>query len=897
MPTKTESISLFLQALTHDDLANLYDAGMECQVNVAQDGGERIAGEYMGRRWQGYTDNLTVWKAFRIPYHANTEPEFNDSEIKFDLAMHAEAVGMTGWDWKNQCSKWVAFDFDAIIGHSDKNAGNLTNEELENVKNIATQIDWVTIRKSTSGHGLHIYVYVDNIPTKNHTEHSALARAILGKMSAETGFDFETKVDICGGNMWVWHRKMKGTDGLTLIKQGTVLSDVPINWRDHVKVVSGSSHRTIPIDIPEPERSKWEELCGQRYKVKLDDDHQALIKWLHESGAAAWWDQDHWMLVTHTAHLKDAYDDLNMRGHFDTQSTGKDHGDHNCFLFPMRDGAWAVRRYSHGVQEHISWDQDGAGWTRCFLNRKPDLATAAKTFGGLEDPKGGFIFQEAEVAAKAARLLGVDFKYNPSYAYRETTLKQHKDGRLIVEIENRDNDNSDKMGGWLRKGRKPWTQIFNIQASSPTEREVGNYDDLIRHTITETGEDYGWLIKSNNVWQEEPLVHIKLALASMYFKTAEITTILGSSVFKCWKLVNKPFKPEYPGDREWNRHAAQFRFKPSQNVEDLHYPSWMAILNHCGGGLDRIISDHPWCQANGILTGGDYFKVWIASLFQHPDEPLPYIFMYGPQNSGKSIFHEALSLLLTKGYRRADHALSNQSGFNGELEGAIICVVEETDLRRNKNAYNLIKDWVTAREISIRALYKNPFHVKNTTHWIQCANDHQACPIFTGDTRITMAYVEGLSLIDLIPKRRLIASLEEEASDFLAAVLHLEIPESDDRLNVPVIDSEEKVIAQELNQSDLEFFISEKCVPINGHMIKFSDFYTKFLEWVDPNSIHDWSKKRVGKELPPHFPKARLRTTNQVHIGNVAWAGTTEHIAGERYVIKGTWLIQEGEEK
>jgi hypothetical protein len=63
-------------------------------------------------------------------------------------------------------------------------------------------------------------------------------------MSSITGFDFQSKVDVCGGNMWVWHRKMVGTDGLSLIKEGTELCDIPINWQYHLRVVKKQSHKT-----------------------------------------------------------------------------------------------------------------------------------------------------------------------------------------------------------------------------------------------------------------------------------------------------------------------------------------------------------------------------------------------------------------------------------------------------------------------------------------------------------------------------------------------------------------------------------------------------------------------------------------------------------------------------
>jgi len=876
MPTKTQAVNLFLRAKTHADLANLYSLNMECQVNVAQDGGERVEDSFKGRTWHGWTDGLTTWKSFRIPYKASTDPEYTDYEMKYDLASHVEAIGMTGWDWKNRVSKWVAYDFDAIVGHSDKHANKLTNKELDAVRDAACEIDWVTVRKSTSGSGLHIYVLLDDIPTSNHNEHAALGRSILGMMSAITGFDFASKVDICGGNMWVWHRKMEGTEGLKIIKQGCKLLDVPSNWMDHVQVITGSRRKNLPQDIDAGSAEDlFAELTGQRPKVPLDADHKRLIEYLRESNALWWWDQDHHMLVSHTHYLKLAHVELTLKGFFESNTDASNLNEQNCFLFPLRKGGWTVRRYSIGVQEHESWSQDGAGWTRCFFNREPDLQTAARAFGGLEDPKGGFILREAEIAEKVGELLGVRLNVGTPMRGRETHLKEHRDGRLLVEVERKEQDLADEMKGWLPKKDK-WIKMFNAQVASPTEPDVGNYDDMVRHLVTETSEDYGWMIKSDSTWRSEPLTHIRVALMSLGMNNKDVTGVLGSSIFKCWRVVNKPFQPEYPGDREWNRNAAQLKYLPSKDKENLNYRTWQRLLDHCGSGLDESVRHDPWCRANGIVKGGDYLKCWIASLFQEPLEPLPYLFLYGPQNSGKSILHESLSLLLTKGYKRADAALISQAGFNAELEGALICVVEETDLKKNNIAYNRIKDWVTSRELNIHCKGKTPYHISNATHWIQCANDHQACPIFTGDTRITMCYVEPLSPIDLIPKRDLIIMLEKEAGDFMASVLDLELPASIDRLNVPVLSTEDKTIVQQLNQTDLERFISEKCSYANGIEIKFSEFVEQFHEWIDPNEIHRWSKIRVGRELPPQFPKGRSRQTGQFYIGNIGWANN-EH--------------------
>jgi len=491
---------------------------------------------------------------------------------------------------------------------------------------------------------------------------------------------------------------------------------------------------------------------------------------------------------------------------------------------------------------------------------------------GLESPKGGFVFRDGESAGAAARLLGVDLGITTALLGRKVTLKEHKDGRLVAAIPHDPNDIADKMKGWLADKGK-WTRIFNTRVSAPMEKETANCDNLVRHLITEQDEDYGWVLQREGKFGMEPITHIRIALSSLGIPAKETATILGSSVFRPWKLVNRPFEAEYPGNRQWNRDGAQLRFLPKE-TGPYNYPHWMKILEHAGRGLDDSIKKHPWCIANGILTGADYLKCWIASLFQESMESVPYLFFYSAeQSTGKSTFHEALELLLTKGYKRADAAMTSQGGFNKELEGALICVIEETDLNQDKVAYSRMKDWVTATEILIHAKGETPYHTRNSTHWIQCSNDFKACPIFPGDTRVTMINVPSLDPLDLIPRKRFIPLLEKEASDFLGDILSIEIPPTNDRLNIPVIETADKDIIQQLNMDPLESFLNEKCRVSYGDMIKFSDFFDAFKAWIDPNDVQKWSKIKVGRSLPPQYPKARIRKSGEFHIGNITWIG------------------------
>lgn len=875
-PMKTEAIKRFLAHFTHPDLAALYSFDMEVQVNVGQDGGERVEGEYRGRQWSGWTDSASTWKPIRIPLHANTEPEYTDTELNYDLVEHGEGIGMTGWDWVNRCSRWVGFDFDAITGHSERHQGKLTDTQLGEVEANVQDIPWVTVRRSTSGKGLHLYVFVDAVPTANHNEHAALARSILGVVSGLTGYDFQAKVDICGGNMWVWHRKMKGTDGLTILKPGGVFHDIPHNWRDHIKVITGKRRKILPGFVEENNNpdgeSQFDELTGQCTKIPLEPEHRRLMEWLHMNGYPSTWTADHHMLITHTHGLAKAHEELELKGTFQTLAQGSTSGDHNCFCFPLRRGSWAIRRYSPGVQESPTWDQDGAGWTRCYFNRDPDLASAARSSEGLEHPSGGFHFRHAEQAQKAALLLGTNLGLPNYLVMRETKLKENRDGKLVAEVKHEASDNPADMKEWIQEG-KVWKRVFNAQTSSPVGVEVGNYDDVVRHIVTQNeGEDYGWVLKTDGSWRVEPLKHVQIALKAHGLSGKEAEGVLGGSVNKPWMIVNEPFQPEYPGDRAWNRGAAQFRYTPTADRDNISYPTWMKILNHIGSGLDDAIRGNGWARANGIKSGADYLKCWIASLFQEPNQPLPYLFLYSEsQNTGKSILHEALSLLITRGIARADTSLISQSNFNGELENAVLCVVEETDLKRHKVAYNRIKDWVTSREISIHKKGQTPYSIPNRTHWVQCANDQASCPVFDGDTRITMIGVAPLEPSELIPKKAMIPKLEKEAADFLSDMLALELPESNDRLNVPVIVTEEKLRMQEGNKSHLQLFVAEHCHQINGRTISIAEFYARFTEWLEAPYIQDWSKIKVGREMPAHFPKGRLPKNGQWCWGNISW--------------------------
>jgi len=636
MPKVTEAIQNFLRArrTAHNgpdllDRILAHPGAMEIQVNVAADNGEPVDGKR-----STYTDGEYEWFNVRIPKNAASEPEFRDYELRWPLDLHVEGIGWTGWDWQARRSRAVGFDFDAITGHA-KGIG-VSNEELERIKQAAMSLPYVEVRKSTGGAGLHPYVYFDDegVPTANHTEHAALARCILGMMSSETGFDFASQIDACGGNMWFWHRKMTPeNEGLKLIKPAEKvlsISDLPANWRDHIEVVTRRRAK-VRVQVENEYLDPFEALTSARRVVPLDETHKQILAELSNSGFTTIWVPDHHLCKTHTKALEKLMESGKYKGIYRTISQGRNPGTPNCFWFPLENGGCRVYRFSPGVREAETWNQDREGWTNCYFNCKPNLQTAAKAMGAQEDPdQGGFLFKNPAQAVEAAKVLGQKIQLPKGMlsedSKRKTRLKAHKDGRLVMQVSKKPGEKEKSLHGWISKNDK-WVKLFDVLTDTK-RNDVSHteHDDTIRQLVSPSYEDAGWYLRADDkTWQRFGTEKVKMRLHSLGYPKPEVELILGSTIGKAWKLVNVPFQPEYPGNRQWNVDAAQYVYKPAnlQYDEMPFHPHWDRVLKHCGQDLDSTVRGNDWCKLHNIKSGADYLLYWIAFLLRDPFQPLP----------------------------------------------------------------------------------------------------------------------------------------------------------------------------------------------------------------------------------------------------------------------------------
>ena len=863
-----------------------------------------------------YEQDGEIFGPVRWPYDAKGtygDPHYSNPPIQFIPVNRVKAIGTTWWDWKNKHSVGLGFDFDSLIDHAE--GVGVSQGEIEKLDNI--DVPWLEVVRSTRGNGRHVYIWFqDPFPvTANHDEHSALARAFIPLIAEHTNLDIDSNVDCSGMVMWIHHiATTKENQGYSLVKPATQIltaEHVPPNWRDHLEVVSGSRTKVRvqgwTADGTPTEGDELDEMTQAHAKVKLDETHLAILEDLENTGHTSLWVHDHHLWQGHTAGLKQVYDEWKehgkpMKGLFDTNSMDSDPGKPNCFMRPKPDGAWDVYRFGEGTEECPLWDMQGK-FTHTTYNYPPTLKQVCLAAGGYEGPseKDGYLFDEQCELESALEMLGSKLELPPRADGRQLSLHAGEFDKIILVIAKERSDDKKDFPYFVKtsRGWERWIKdaIKTSDAEQSNQEIWSELDGKIRALKLSgvAGSEFdSWVVfDGDEKWTAHPKDNVTAFLSSLGFKK-NASAIIGDAVYRAWELVNEPFQPEYPGGRKWNRDAAQFVYAPVvlQEGEVLSHPTWTRVMEHCGYDLNQYIPELPWCKDWGILTGGDYLTAWVACMFQNPFGKLPYLFMYGPQNSGKSSFHEAISLLLTKGVAKADRALTSEQGYNGELMDAVLAVIDEVDISRaGMSVYNKIKEWVTGVTISIHAKYRPVQDVRNTLHFVQMSNTRNSLPVYAGDTRITAINVPCLE--EEIPRDKLHSLLKQEAPHFMRTLLDYDVPEASGRLMLPVIETAGKAEAADSNRNELEQFVEENCFEVPGHAIKLSDLKDKFHATLEDYQIQDWRLGYIKNVMSESYLVGRSPKLNQTIVGNLTFNKDAQPCAP--YVKSGSNIMKEGE--
>jgi len=502
--------------------------------------------------------------------------------------------------------------------------------------------------------------------------------------------------------------------------------------------------------------------------------------------------------------------------------------------------------------EHHLWGSDRGGWTYCRFDSPCDLSTAARLHKGSEDDRGRYVFRTLIHAVAALQELDIFLETCPELASRSTTVYVKQNTKVVLEIGKEPRDPK-WIEGWAPKNKFTWQHIIHLEIDAGPDENKEAPDSIVKYVISDMHE-VGYALRTQQGWVFTRSTTTQKYLTGMH-TNKEAIIMLAQAIGLPWKIVSKPFQPEFPGNREWNLGAAQLRCMPREG----EHPNWDRIFDHLGQDLDGALSENPWAVKHGVLSGADWLRMWVAFVLRFPEKRLPYIFLYSQmQNTGKSILHEAIShCLVERGVVMADTALS--TGFNGEIKNAVICIVEEKNLKYSKDAYNKIKNWTTAPRISIHIKNMTPYDQTNYTHWIQTGNRLDECPIAKGDTRIVLIHTQVLE--EDIPKTAFLSSLKEEAPAILYTLMNLFLPESEGRMALPTVTTALKAEQMDANQSELEKWLKLHIHVCNGSSLPLYQVWQAFLQDLPDRRRGYWPEAHFRRMLPDWLIRAQVSGT------------------------------------
>ncbi len=843
-PTKRDGFAAFLNKRIAESpyLIPKWSPNLETQIFVHE------GSTPVGDQENVWTDGEQVWGHHRWPHKAGTAPYYKDEPLTFSPGQHTSRIGSTWWDWVNKRSVAVTFDID-VTGGSHAASTNMVDENrLAEIVEALKGVGYITMVRSTGGKGVHGYAFfnpADMPVTNNHHEHTAVGKAVVAKMSHDSGIDFvgDKIIDVKGVVSWFWADSSPADHpGFTLIHEARYQltnADLP-DWR---AAELSSPNAPIKIEGFTDTGAKVVETIDGEFEVhELDETHKEILKELEDMGWSFTWIDKFNQARTHTSALKALHEKRKaegrpLKGLFETitsNSGGKSKP--NCYIAPRPGGAFRVARFGNSTSEHGLWDTfEDKSWI--FFNQETNVLGVLRRYAASYD--GNKLVFSAKRLTEALAVLESTLPGEAEIT-GAITLQLQQDGRFIAHLPK----DHDTPSGWKKGKAGPTLELGVVHCEIIFRRnQLEEADKEVRHVITQQGEPYGWCLKTNNGWVlYRNYSEISPRMTVRFGKDAK--AVQDEMMRSPWRLVNIPFGKEYPGGRDWNKDSPQLAFEPSATAGD--HTHFDMILDHLGKSLDSAVQRTEWCSKWSIFTGADYLRYWIAALIKEPTQPLPYLFFFGPQNSGKSIFFEMLDLLFTCGVVSASSALSGT--FNAELGSCVVGYIDEKDLSGMRDGiYAKIKEWITARRILIHRKGFTPYLQVNTIHLVQCSNSEQYIRIDAGDTKITAIEVNPIK--EVIPKARLEQLLRVEAPFFVRTLLLTSLPEPIDRLRVPPLTSDAKSDLERMNMKPVEACAHEVLRQCNGSAVRVQDFYEAYVAYCQANDHTPESVIAVSRTL------------------------------------------------
>jgi hypothetical protein len=870
MSSIREGMTQFLNARVAESpyLIPKWSQDLESQVLVHE--GSNAIGETT------WTDGSEVWFQHRWPYKAGTAPFYKDKPLTFSPGTHLRRFGSTWWNYKAKRSVAVALDIDLEDEHA-KSTTTVTPAQLSELIGKLGKLDYLTLVRSSGGGGVHIYCFFDENDqpeAANHNEHTQVAKALIAKISDDIGYDLNQHMDAKGVVFWLWSCDSPADHaGYELIKEQTQsLGSKDLEGYRSAGLASPNASKKMRGFTDSGEEVESTEVGGGYKEYDLEPWHTQFLKDLEDEGYGFHWEAAYKMAHTHTCAILAVLEKYKAagkpaKGLFTTVSKGNDKTKPNCYITPRPGGVFQCKRFGTATAETALWQtRDDDTW--CFINTETPVLIVLKKFATSYD--GTKMVFEPSRLEEAMQVFG--HTLGPSHLNIPEAIRVHlkKDGTFYAAFKGTGN-----FEGW-KAGKEQFTRTLPLTHKKATfdKSLLEEADDFVRHIVTPNHDPYGWALKTADAWVTyKSYDSIAVIVRQAFGKDADSVKV--EMMKNPWILHHLPFGPEYPEGRLWNKIAPQLKYEPAE--KPAPHPHWDMIFTHLGRSLDATVAKTQWCQRWGIHTGADYLRAWVVAMIKEPFQQLPYLFFYGPQNSGKSQFHESIAMLLTRGVESIGTALASGAGYNAEIANAVVGFVEEKDLSVVRDtSYARIKEWSTARMMQIHPKGHTPYQQKNSLHMVHMANHSTACPMEDGDTRITAVLVSPIEA--LIPKQQFEEALEAEAPAFIRTLLTINLPKSHERYRVPMLATEHKRDLEEINQSPFEEFCNGVLYPCRGHSICVKDLYEMYEGHCQRAGVPTPKLKSIKQLLKNRSDKYLLGKdrTNRDAIGNVSFKSNAE---------------------
>lgn len=216
----------------------------------------------------------------------------------------------------------------------------------------------------------------------------------------------------------------------------------------------------------------------------------------------------------------------------------------------------------------------------------------------------------------------------------------------------------------------------------------------------------------------------------------------------------------------------KFAWKPASFERTPKFPTWDEILGNLGASIDSHVRDRYGTV--GMTTGRDYLIRWIAGLIHHSNYRLPYLFLHGPKDSGKSLMHECISCLLYAHSVNIGKMLNRSTVINEPMADVCLAIIDNKLL--NDSETIKLNTWVNDEFVTIKSLIRPPSLVKNSLHWIHCAKSIAELPEIHYSSGLVN--IKTSAVTKMTDKRHLLRRLNYEAPSLLAYILVMDIPNS-----------------------------------------------------------------------------------------------------------------------